>query len=358
MIFKQLNPGDCRSYLVGCESTKEVVIVDPVIDFVDDYLKLLEADGLTLTMAIDTHTHADHISGASLLMDRTGCEYVMSEHARAKCPTVRIKDGHEYDIGGVKAKVIHTPGHTKDSICLVLSDRILTGDTLFLDAGGAGRDDLPGGDAGAHYDSLEKLKGLSDELVVYPGHDYRNRKPSMLGMQLVRNPHMAFHARQDFIDYLEGLKLGPADWMKEVLKANVSCTRDLKAAFIPSGVSACEVMGTKDDGGAKMATIKTHEVEKKIGDKELLLLLDVREGHELADHLGHIEGIIHIPVDQLSRRISEIKGLKDREVISICRSGGRATQAAKILVKEGFSKVSVMEGGMVEWNKDGNPVKR
>ena len=146
--FQQLNPGGCRTYLVGKQGIKEVALIDPVLDRLDIYLMFLRKENLKLTTVIDTHTHADHITAGPALRDLTGCDYVMHAAAPAGCVSKRLSDGQLLRFAGLEAKVLHTPGHTNDAVCLVLPDRIFTGDTLFLDDGGAGRDDLPGGDAG------------------------------------------------------------------------------------------------------------------------------------------------------------------------------------------------------------------
>ena len=187
MVFRQLNPHACRTYLIGIKDSNEVAIIDPVLDHLNDYTELLNKENLKLSYVIDTHTHADHISGASALRGITGCEYIMHKNAPAGCVSIRVSDGSELDLFGIKINVMHTPGHTKDAVSLIFQDRILTGDTLFLDDGGAGRDDLPGGDPGEHWESLKKIIKLPDHLVVYPAHEYRNRQPSAQGTQKKNN---------------------------------------------------------------------------------------------------------------------------------------------------------------------------
>ena len=238
MYIEQLNPASCWTYLLT--NGFEAVLVDPVIDHTGDYLKLLKNRNLKLTHVVDTHTHADHISAGPSLKDATDCLYVMHKLAPAHCVTNYVKDGDVLVLAGKKAKVIETPGHTKDSISLLFDDMILTGDFLFLEDAGAGRDDLPGGSAEAHYESLQKLKDLAGNLMVYPAHEYRKRKPSDLATQREKNPHMKHMAKKDFINYIEELKLGPADWMKDVLTANYRCSREPNAAWIPTDVPACE----------------------------------------------------------------------------------------------------------------------
>ena len=352
-IFHQLNPHACRTYLVGTKGVDEVILIDPVLEHVSDYLKLLERRKFKLSHVIDTHTHADHISGGATLKDLTGCEYVMHTKAPAPCVTFRVTDGFEFHIGGIGVKVMYTPGHTKDSVSLIFQDRILTGDVLFLDEGGAGRCDLPGGDPGEQWDSLQRITRLPDHLVVYPAHDYRDRQPSSLGSQKLRNPHLKPRSKDEYIEYLEGLKLGPADWMKDVLQANYACARDPKAAWIPVDVPACEVKGTLGLGvnDQQVAGISPQDLKRRIDAGQAPVLLDVRELRELKGELGHLPGIRHIPIGSLSAHLADLDGDKDKEIVTICRTGGRAHTAAQILMQAGFKHVSVLVGGMTAWPK-------
>ena len=357
MLFEQLNPHACRTYLIGDEKSREAVLVDPVLEHVEDYLKTLDQRKLTLTHVIDTHTHADHLSGGAALKDEAGCQYVMHQKAPARCVTFHLTDGFECHLGNIPVKVMTTPGHTKDSIALVFDDRILTGDVLFLDDAGAGRTDLPGGDPGEHWDSMQRVLGLPDHLIVYPAHEYRGRQPSSVKDQKLRNPNLKPRTKQEYIDFLEGLKLGPADWMKDVLKANYACARDPKAAWIPVDVPACEVKGTMALGAndQQVAGIPAEEVKRELEAGTRLFVLDVRDPHELKEELGHITGATNIPVTKLAHRLAELEPYRDREIITVCKSGGRAHTAAQILMQAGFLKVHVMMGGMSGWKQAGFP---
>lgn len=351
MIIKQLNPHSCKTYLVREEGNNRVMLVDPVIEHVKDYLQLLENEKYKLVYIIDTHTHADHISGAATLKDYTDCEYIMHQLASAQCSGKRVKEGDIIKLGNIRIDVIETPGHTKDAISLIIKDKILTGDALFLDDGGAGRDDLPGGDSGQHWDSLQKFMKLPEYLTVYPAHDYRGRKPSPLKHQKESNPHLKIQSKAEYIKYLEGLKLGSADWMKNVLKANYSCARDPKAAWIPIDTPACEVKGTLDKGvnEQQVVGITPDDLKEKIDKDHNVLLLDVREPSELTEELGHIKNIKNIPIGDLTKSLNELVEYKNREIITVCRSGHRAHTAAQILQQAGFNNVSVLEGGMIAW---------
>lgn len=349
MKFEQLNPGPCLTYLVT--NKKEAVIIDPVIDHVSDYLSLLEDRQLTLTHVVDTHTHADHISAGPSLKDATDCAYIMHKSAPPKCVTQRVKDGDVLNLAGEEVVVLETPGHTRDSITLKFKDKLLTGDFLFLEDAGAGRDDLPGGDAKSHYESLQKLVGLSGTMMVYPAHEYRKRKPSNLDRQREVNPHMQFRTEEDFVNYIEALKLGPADWMKDVLAANYKCARDPNAAWIPTDVPACEIKGTMNPNAGDVEVHFVCNDKMKAAADRGALLLDVREPSELKGELGQIEGVMNIPVGQISHSMEKLEAYKDKEIVIICRSGGRATTAAQILTTGNFEKVFVLEGGMLGYRR-------
>jgi glyoxylase-like metal-dependent hydrolase (beta-lactamase superfamily II)/rhodanese-related sulfurtransferase len=353
MSIRQLNPNACWTFLLRKEDSPEVALIDPVLEHVSAYLELLEKEKLKLTQVLDTHSHADHISGAAALKDHTGCNYLMHEKAPSRCVTSRLRDGQRLDLGGVPVTVMSTPGHTKDSISLVLPNQVLAGDTLFLDEGGAGRDDLPGGDPGEHWDSLQRLLGLPGRLILYPSHEYRGRKPASLDEQKGRNPHLKPKNRDEFIQYLTELKLGPADWMKDVLKANYACARDPKAAWIPVDVPACEVKGTLDLGvnDQEVLDISPDDLKRRMADGDTPLLLDVREASELESDFGHLDGVRNIPIAQLSSRLSELNEARDMEIVTVCRSGGRAHTASQILMQDGFKKVKVLNGGMQVWRQ-------
>lgn len=349
MTFEQLNPGPCRTYLIT--EGDEAVLIDPVIDHTTDYLELLKKRNLTLSNIVDTHTHADHISAGPSLRDATDCGYIMHESAPPKCVTNRVKDGDKVLLAGKEATIVETPGHTKDSISVLFDDMFFTGDFLFLDDAGAGRDDLPGGDPSDHWESLQKLKGLSGNITIYPAHEYRDRQPSKLEKQRETNPHLKDMTKEDFIDYINELKLGPAEWMKDVLKANYKCSMDPHAAWIPTDVPACEIKGTINPNAADLE-IPTVPVAELANNKDALLI-DVREKEELSDQLGHIDGIKHIPVGQIAFRIEELDDYKDKPIICICRSGARATTAAGILITGGFSNVRILDGGMTMYRMMG-----
>ena len=196
-----------------------------MLEHVNDYLDRLKHEGLKLRSVIDTHTHADHISGAAALVDRTGVQYVMHKNAPAKCARHRVDEGDELRLGSIALGFMYTPGHTTDSLTIRLPDRLLTGDFLFIGEGGAGRTDLPGGNPGVHYDSIQKLKSLPDDLLIFPAHDYHQKTHSTLGLERKSNPRLQPRSRQDYIAWLLDMKLPDVDGM-EILKM----VRDKKPA--------------------------------------------------------------------------------------------------------------------------------
>jgi sulfur dioxygenase len=360
MFIKQLNPIACKTYLIANETEKKAVLVDPVLDGLAEYQDMLNRlkdldPTWTLSAVVDTHTHADHISAASSLKDLTDCKYVMHESSGQKCVDIHVSDGQELELAGVKMKVHHTPGHTRDSISLTIEDGntevLLTGDALFLDDGGAGRDDLPGGDPEAHYHTLQKLKSLNEDLVVLPAHDYRERIPSSLKRQKSTNPWLKEQSKEDFVTFINDLKLGRADWMVDVLAANFKCSRNPNDAYVPNDSPACEVQGTigKNVDAQQIQQISPQELKALLDANQTMLLLDVREPYELTSPLGQIAGVKNISVAHVESELEKISDWKDKPVVTICRSGHRADTAAKILQSNGFTKVKNMTGGMIAW---------
>jgi len=362
LIFEQLNPRGCKTYLLASAKTREAWLIDPILDYIEDYMQVLETRKLKLSFAIDTHTHADHISGAPKLTDLTNCAYVMHSAAQPKQVTDRVGDHTQLYLDGELIHVLHTPGHTLDSICLILPDKILTGDTLFLDEGGAGRDDLPGGDPALHWESLRRLSELHDNVMVFPGHDYRNRRPSTIREQKERNPFFKPCSQSEYVRFVNELKLGPADWMKDVLKANVTCTREKGGLHIPQEVAACEaqlsVPCASTAGEPPVLSAQELRTLLDTGKTSSILLLDVRETVELTSDLGHLPGITHIPLGNLAERLLDLKPHANKEIIAICKMGGRARTAAKLLLSEGFPCVRILTGGMTAWNQSGFAVQR
>jgi glyoxylase-like metal-dependent hydrolase (beta-lactamase superfamily II) len=200
MLFETFAAGGCRSYLLGCETSCAAVLIDPELSLTDRYRGRLNQHGLTLRYIVDTHTHADHFSASLALRKAFGAPVAMHRLSAAPFADVRLDDGEMLIAGTLKLTAMHTPGHTHDSMCLVMNDRVFTGDTLLI--GGTGRTDLPTGDPHQLFDSLfGKLLKLPGETLVFPAHDYKDRGHSTIADEIGTNPRLQKTDRAAFVDY-------------------------------------------------------------------------------------------------------------------------------------------------------------
>jgi glyoxylase-like metal-dependent hydrolase (beta-lactamase superfamily II)/rhodanese-related sulfurtransferase len=357
IAFEQLNPDACRTYFLGSPETKEAALVDPVLGATQEYLRYLEKGGWSLRYLVDTHTHADHLSGARLLSQRTGAEYAMHKKAGAKHASLRLTDGSTLSLGGTVLEAIETPGHTKDSISLKLPGRLLTGDFLFI--GGAGRTDLPGGDPGEHWESLNRvIPSLDEATLIYPGHDYQGRRESVLREEKRTNSNLRARGREEYVAWLAAMRRPTPEWMIETVRANNDGATDPSLNFMPQdAVSACMCEPAPAPGFPELSVEEVQVVLASGGESERLLL-DVREADEYLGELGHVPGAILIPLPELSSRLSEIDGYREKRVIAICRSGARSAKAAELLREAGFKDVWNMTGGTLAWRQRGFLVER
>lgn len=192
----------------------------------DDYLAIFSALDLQLSYALDTHTHADHITALGALRDVTGCTTVMSEFTKAPCVSRRLRDGEQIDVDGLALTALYTPGHTHESFSYVLGrdkpTAVFTGDTLLIR--GTGRTDFQGGDPGQSWDSItNKLFVLPDETLLYPGHDYKGWTSSSIGEEKKANPRLAGKSKQEYVDIMNGLNLPSPKLMDVAIPANLGC---------------------------------------------------------------------------------------------------------------------------------------
>ena len=345
MIFRELNLGKCKTYLIACENTLRAVLVDPVRDRLDRYLALLGYHGLKLEDLIDTHTHADHRTGTFDLKDLTGANVIMHRRAPAPYVDIHVDDGETVTVGDLAIKILHTPGHTPDSISLYVNGKVLTGDTLLIR--GTGRCDFAGGDAGAQFDAItEKLFQLPDETQVYPAHDYRGNTMSTIGDEKRLNPRVAGRTKEAYVDIMTNLGLPLPEKIQEVLQPNQTALDDDRIAF-PTLAELNQVR-----------QLVPQDVQALLAASMPPLLLDVREPSEYKGELGHISGSLLIPLTELPTRAKELEEHRNRQIIAICRSGVRSTTAAAILTALGFEQVSNLRGGMVDWNDQKLPITR
>lgn len=227
MLFRQLydNESSTYTYLIAADFGRDAVIIDPVKKNVKQYITLIEQLGLTLVAALDTHLHADHITAIGELCQQLKCKSMMGEQSQAKGVSARFKDNDILEFDGLKFTVIYTPGHTDDSYCFLMDDRVFTGDTLFIR--GSGRTDFQHGSPSQQYDSLfNRLLRLPERTLVYPGHDYNGMTVSTIGEEIKFNPRLQVKSREEFIVLMNGLNLPPPKMLDVAVPANKNCGID------------------------------------------------------------------------------------------------------------------------------------
>ncbi|WBV68406.1 MBL fold metallo-hydrolase [Legionella pneumophila] len=223
MIFHQLFDQDsCTyTYLIGSADSKNGVIINPVKSHVSTYINLINELGLNLVASIDTHLHADHITGSGQLTTLTGCQSMMGIETEAKFVQVKFCDDEILNFGNIKIRAIHTPGHTPDSYCFILDDKVFTGDTLLINA--TGRTDFQNGSASEQYDSLfNKLLKLPGFMKVYPGHDYNQKHYSTIEQEKKNNPRLQVKSRQEYVEMMGNLNLSFPKNMHFAVPANLN----------------------------------------------------------------------------------------------------------------------------------------
>lgn len=344
MQVREINRGKCKTYLLSCERTRRAVLIDPLRERVDRYVALLAYYGLELEYAIDTHTHADHRTALFELRGLLGAKTVMHRAAPAPAIDIHVEDGQELCFGDIRLRVIATPGHTPDGICLYAAGRVWTGDTLLIR--GTGRTDFAGGDAGAQYDSIvKKLFALPPETLVLPAHDYRGNTESTIADEQRLNPRLAGKNRAQYVAIMANLGISLPEKIQEVLQPNQTALED-DAIVYPSIAQLNEVR-----------QLEPRAVAALVATPLAPLLLDVRESREYVGELGHIRGSLSLPLRELAERAAEFEAWKQRPVVAICRAGVRSTTAAAILTSLGFEQASNLKGGMLGWNDAGLPVE-
>ncbi|MDP3857453.1 MAG: MBL fold metallo-hydrolase [Stagnimonas sp.] len=226
MWFRQLFDAESSTYtyLLAARAGGEALIIDPVREQLPQYLRLIRELGLKLVIAVDTHTHADHVTALGALRDATACATWMGEQSQAECVSARFRDGESLRVDGLRLRALYTPGHTDESYSLVMDDRVFTGDALLIR--GSGRTDFQNGDAHAAYDSLfNKLLKLPDETLVYPGHDYKGWTVSSIGEERRWNPRLQVASAAEYASLMAALKLPTPKLMDIAIPANLACGR-------------------------------------------------------------------------------------------------------------------------------------
>ena len=317
-------PGDgCLGYLVVDEASRTALAIDPRLDQVDRFAEALTARDLRLTYVLDTHTHADHLSGMRRLARRTGATVLAHAASKLQGPARRIKGGATFELGAKTVTVLDAPGHTPDSLALLVEGHLFTGDALF--AGGAGRTDFMGGSAADLFDTLRGFERLPDTTVVHPGHDYVGRAVTTIGEEKASNPLVRERDRAAFIARLSAKSAPPVN-MAAILRHNL--------------------------GETDAPTITPGELDALRGRDTAPLILDVRSPIEF--EAERIEGSLNVPLDALDARLDEIP--EGADLVVVCRTGVRATIAAESLARTG-RRARVLDGGVLAWRRARLPLR-
>lgn len=341
MIFEQIAVGGCRSYLIGCAETATAALIDPEISQIDRYQGLAARNGVVVRFVIDTHTHADHFSAAREIASILHARVVMHRSSPAPYVDLRLEDGDSLVVGKMRLRALHTPGHTRDSMCLTAEDRVFTGDTLLI--GATGRTDLPTGDPEALYDSLfGKVLKLDTGLVVHPAHEYKGRDSTTIGKEIADNPRLQKRARAEFVSMMRALDLSAPTHLTEALRVNMSGAK-----------SVARVLA---EASAEVPFVSLADVAARIGSAgDAFVLLDVRERD--AFDAGHIPGARWLPRGQLELRVNEAFPDPTVRILAYCEFGKISMLAAATLRALGFSRAAALDGGMKAWQEGGYPVE-
>jgi glyoxylase-like metal-dependent hydrolase (beta-lactamase superfamily II)/rhodanese-related sulfurtransferase len=343
MIFRQLfdSVSGTYSYLLASRAGGEALILDPVLEKVDRYCQLLRELDLKLVKAVDTHLHADHITGLGELRDRTHCVTIMGEQSKADVVAMRVGDGDKVMVEGLNLDVMYTPGHTDDSYSYLMADRVFTGDTLLIR--GTGRTDFQNGSARAQYDSIfGRLLKLPDETMVFPAHDYKGDTVSTIGEEKRFNPRLQVRSVDEYVELMNNLKLPNPKLMDVVLPANMH-------------------VGLHQDDLAKQGlALSARDAIASLARPDLLLV-DLRENGERAKH-GMLSGALHAPYPAIEESLRpggtlrEVAAATGRRIVFFCAFGERSAMAVKAAKDAGLANTAHIEGGIDAWKKAGGPV--
>ena len=338
MIFRQLfdSVSGTYSYLLASRAGGEALIIDPVLEKVDRYLQLIRELDLRLVKAVDTHLHADHITGLGALRDRTHCITVMGENTKADVVSMRLAEGDKLTIEGLSMDVLYTPGHTDDSYSFLMADRVFTGDTLLIR--GTGRTDFQNGDARAQYESLfGKLLRLPDETLVFPAHDYKGDTVSTIGEEKRYNPRLQVKSADDYVALMASLNLPNPKMMDVAVPSNmkVGLAQDeiARRGWSVSAVQAQALVGRPDTA-----------------------FIDLRERSERAKH-GVIPGSVHAPYLDLQDNLRAggmlhaLAAAAPKRMLFYCAFGERSAMAVQAAQDAGLASACHLQGGIDAWEK-------
>jgi sulfur dioxygenase len=343
VIFRQLfdATSGTYTYLLASRRGGEALVIDPVLERVDRYLQLIGELDLKLVKAIDTHLHADHITGLGALRDRTRCITVMGEQSSVDVVSMRIADGDRLGIEGVSLDVAYTPGHTDDSYSFIMPDRVFTGDTLLIR--GTGRTDFQNGDPRAQYASIfHRLLRLPDETMVFPAHDYKGDTVSTIGEEKRCNPRLQVKSADEYADLMNSLNLSNPKMMDVAVPANMR-----------QGLAQQEI-------ARRGWAVSAEQVRALVGTRDIVLI-DLRERTEREKH-GVIPGSLHAPYPDLQGNIQEggmlheLANATNKRLVFYCAFGERSAMAVQAAQDAGLAAACHIHGGIDAWKKADGPI--
>ena len=343
MIFRQLfdQVSSTYSYLMASRAGGEALIIDPVLEKVDRYLQLVKELDLKLVKAVDTHLHADHITGLGALRDKTHCVTVMGEQTKADVVSMRLADGDKLRIEGLTLEAIYTPGHTDDSYSFIMPDRVFTGDTLLIR--GTGRTDFQNGDPRQEYESIfGRLLKLPESTLVFPAHDYKGDTVSTIGEEKAFNPRLQVKSVDEFVTLMNNLKLPNPKMMDVAVPANIH-------------------VGLHQEEIARRGWSLSAEEAISVLGKPDVALIDLREGQERERH-GTIPGSLHAPYTALQENLSDggilsaLAKSTSKQFVFYCAFGERSAMAVQAAQDAGISAARHIQGGIDAWKKASGPI--
>jgi glyoxylase-like metal-dependent hydrolase (beta-lactamase superfamily II)/rhodanese-related sulfurtransferase len=352
LVFRQLfdAPSSTYTYLLADPATREAVLIDPVFEQARRDAALIRELDLRLIATLETHVHADHVTGASLLKERFGSAIEVAKASGAEGADRYLVDGDRVAFGARWLEVRATPGHTSGCLTYVLDDGSMafTGDCLLIR--GSGRTDFQQGDAHAMFRSVrEKILTLPPSCLLYPAHDYRGITVTSVEEERRFNPRLGGDIGEaDFVGYMGNLALPHPKQMDVAVPANLKCGRRDDGASPPGDPTWAPLAYTF----AGIFEIQPQALEEHASAVQVV---DVRERDEFDGPLGHVRGSKPIPLGELTARAAELA--KDRPIVTVCRSGARSAQAAVLLGKAGFADVANLAGGILRWRAEGHPVE-
>ena len=337
MIFRQLfdSVSSTYTYLIGSRAGGEALIIDPVLEKVDSYIKLLEQLDVKLVKVIDTHIHADHISGIAELRDRTNCITIMGDATKADVVSMRVADNEVIKLEKLELKSLYTPGHTDDSFSFMMNDRIFSGDTLLIR--GTGRTDFQNGDPYDSYNSIfERLLKLPENTLLYPAHDYNGNIVSTIGEEKKFNPRLQVNSAEEYVKIMNNLNLSNPKMMDIAVPANQQLGINLERQKKINGL----------DVDAFNHKIKSEEYQ----------LIDLRENNEIKK-IGTIKNSLNIPFRDFLDSIKNNSSKFNKNLLLFCAIGERSTLATQVIKSYDIFNSYHLIGGIKEWIKKEMPIQ-